>query len=134
MKQVFRMTYFRFMQPVTFSLKSFLIVLLIGLIGLLHEGSLMAQKVFSVQYEHQADVKVYVVNYEHQADLKVFKVKYEHQAKENEGRWFFTLYPHQADKKVYFVEYEHQADVKIYFVQYEHQAGWKNRSKMPWMY
>ena len=41
---------------------------------------LFAQKVFSVNYENQADVKVYVVKYENQADLKVYKVKYENQA------------------------------------------------------
>ena len=35
-----------------------------------------AQKIFSVDYESQADIKVFVVDYESQADLKVFKVKY----------------------------------------------------------
>jgi hypothetical protein len=39
-----------------------------------------AQKVYSVNYESQADVKVYVVQYESQADLNVYKVKYESQA------------------------------------------------------
>ena len=33
-----------------------------------------AQKVYSVDYESQADVKVFVVQYESQADLKVYKV------------------------------------------------------------
>jgi hypothetical protein len=32
-----------------------------------------AQKVYSVKYENQADVKVFVVKYENQADLKVYK-------------------------------------------------------------
>jgi hypothetical protein len=45
-----------------------------------------AQKVFSVEYANQADVKVFVVKYENQADLKVFKVKYENQAGENNGK------------------------------------------------
>ena len=36
-----------------------------------------AQKVHSVEYPNQADVKVFVVDYENQADLKVYKVKYE---------------------------------------------------------
>jgi hypothetical protein len=49
-----------------------------------------AQKVYSVQYENQADIKVFVVKYENQADLKVFKVKYENQAGKNDGKWFFT--------------------------------------------
>ena len=38
------------------------------------------QKVFSVEYENQADVKVYVVDYENQADLKIYFVKYSNQA------------------------------------------------------
>ncbi|MDG1660072.1 MAG: DUF6150 family protein, partial [Winogradskyella sp.] len=55
-----------------------------------------AQKVYSVQYENQADVKVFVVNYENQADLKVYKVKYSNEAKNNDGKWFFTSYRNQA--------------------------------------
>ena len=39
-----------------------------------------AQKVFSVAYANQADVKVFVTDYENQADLKVFKVAYANQA------------------------------------------------------
>jgi hypothetical protein len=54
--------------------KLFVIMLLIGGIGFGY-----AQKVYSVNYESQADVKVYVVAYESQADLKVYKVKYESQ-------------------------------------------------------
>ena len=38
---------------------------------------LKAQKVFSVQYSNQADLKVFVVKYANQADLKVYKVNYE---------------------------------------------------------
>jgi hypothetical protein len=95
---------------------------------LLLAAATYAQKVYSVQYESQADVKVYVVKYESQADLKVFKVKYENQAGENDGQWFFTKYPGQAQKKIFFVKYESQADVKIYFVKYESQAGWLNDS------
>ena len=40
---------------------------------------LFAQKVFSVDYSNQAEVKVFVVKYESQSDLKVYKVKYENQ-------------------------------------------------------
>ena len=43
-------------------------------------GTTNAQKVYSVKYESQADVKVFVVKYESQADLKVYKVDYESQA------------------------------------------------------
>ena len=39
-----------------------------------------AQKVFSVVYQSQADVKVFMVKYESQADLKMFFVKYQSQA------------------------------------------------------
>ncbi len=42
-----------------------------------------AQKVYSVDYENQADIKVYVVLYENQADLLVYKVKYD----ENQAGW-----------------------------------------------
>ena len=42
--------------------------------------SVKAQKVHSVQYANQADIKVYVTEYENQADLKIFFVKYENQA------------------------------------------------------
>ncbi len=93
-----------------------------------------AQKIFSVKYESQADIKVYVVQYESQADLKVYKVKYESQAGNNDGKWFFVDYESKAKKKIYFVNYESQADLKIYFVEYESQAGWKNNSKKALLY
>ncbi len=51
-----------------------------------------AQKVFSVQYPNQADVKVFVVKYENQADLKVFKVKYENQAGWREKKKMHLMY------------------------------------------
>jgi hypothetical protein len=40
---------------------------------LIFTGCSFAQKVFSVEYENQADVKVFVVKYENQADIKVFQ-------------------------------------------------------------
>ncbi len=86
-----------------------------------------AQKVFSVEYESQADVKVFVVDYESQADLVVYKVAYESQAGKNDGQWFFVEYESQADKKIYFVDYESQADVKIFFAEYSSQAGWQKK-------
>ena len=48
-----------------------------------------AQKVCSVDYENQADLKVFVVQYENQADLNVYKVKYENQAGNNDEMRFF---------------------------------------------
>ena len=38
-----------------------------------------SQKIFSVEYQNQSDIKVYVVEYENQSDLKVFKVDYPNQ-------------------------------------------------------
>lgn len=89
-----------------------------------------SQKMYSVDYSNQSDLKVYVVKYENQADLKVYKVKYANQAGKNDGKWFFTEYANQAEKKIYFVDYENQADLKVFFVEYENQAGWRNKSKM----
>lgn len=97
-------------------------------------GFFPAQKVISVNYASQADLKVFVVDYESQADLKVYKVKYESQTGKNDGKWFFVKYESQADKKIYFVDYESQDDMKIYFVRYESQAGWINKSKRHLMY
>jgi hypothetical protein len=93
-----------------------------------------AQKVFSTQYDNQADVKVFVVDYENEADLKVYKVKYSNQTTKNEGLWFFTEYDNQAEKKIFFVKYENQADLKIFFVPYSNQAGWANNAKKPLFY
>ena len=101
---------------------------------LLFLGTTNAQKVYSVKYESQADVKVFVVKYESQADLKVYKVDYESQAGNNDGKWFFVNYESQAKKKLFFVDYESQADLKIFFVDYQSQAGWKNSSKKQLLY
>jgi hypothetical protein len=106
--------------------------LLLFFIGFSLSG--FAQKVFSVDYESQADVKIFVVDYESQADLLVFKVDYESQATGNEGLWSFVKYASQASKKIYFVDYESQADVKVFFVQYQSQAGWKNKEKQHFFY
>ncbi len=90
-------------------------------------------KVFSVQYDYQADVKVYVVDYDYQADLKVFKSDYDYQAN-GDGIWYFTSSDYQADKKIFFTDYDYQADLKIFFVEYDYQAGWNNKSKMHLLY
>ena len=62
-----------------------------------------SQKMYSVDYSSQADVKVYVVDYSSQADLKVYKVDYSSQVRGNEGLWFFVDYSSQADKKIYLL-------------------------------
>jgi len=80
-----------------------------------------SQKVHSVNYSNQSDLKVYVVKYENQCDLKVFKVKYSNQVNGNQGLWFFT-------------DYQNQTDLKIFFVKYKNQAGWRNKSKKQLMY
>ena len=45
--------------------------------------TLAAQKLFSVQYQNQADLKIFVVDHANQADLKVFKVDYSNRAQGN---------------------------------------------------
>ena len=93
-----------------------------------------SQKIYSVDYANQADIKVYVVDYENQCDLKVFKVEYSNQVDGNEGLWYFVEYPNQADKKIFFVDYENQSDLKIFFVKYRNQAGWSSKSKQYLLY
>ena len=56
-----------------------------------------SQKVYSVDYSNQSDVKVYVVEYENQCDLKVFKVDYPNQVDGNKGLLYFVDYPNQSD-------------------------------------
>jgi len=101
---------------------------------LFYSQSILSQKIFSTEYESQADISVYVVDYESQADLKVYKVNYSSQAGKNDGSWFFVEYSSQADKKIYFVDYESQADLKIFFVDYQSHAGWKKKDKMHLVY
>ena len=59
-----------------------------------------AQKIFSVDYASQADIKVFVVDYQSQADLNVYKVDYQNQAKGNQGLWYFVDYKSQSDKTI----------------------------------
>ncbi len=94
----------------------------------------VAQKVYSVDYKSDADVKVYTVDYKSDADLVVYKVSYKSDASGNGGLWFFVDYKSDADKKVYFVDYKSDADLKIYFADYKSDAGWKNSSKKHLMY
>ena len=65
-----------------------------------------SQRVYSVEYASQADVKVFVADYESRADLCVYKVEYSSQAGKNDGNWFFVDYSSQSDKKIYFTEYD----------------------------
>ena len=46
-----------------------------------------SQKVYSVKYSNQSDVKVYVVDYENQSDLKVFKADYPNHVDGDRGLW-----------------------------------------------
>ena len=90
----------------------------------------ISQKIYSTQYEYQADLKVFVVDHEYQADLKVFKVEKEYQSKGNIGLWFFSDRSYISDKKIFFVDYAYQADLNIFIVKYSYKAGWKNKKKM----
>ena len=42
-----------------------------------------SQKVYSVEYSNQSDLKVFVVEYENKCDLKVYKVDFPNQAQGN---------------------------------------------------
>ena len=59
--------------------------------------------------------KVYIVNYESQADYKVFFVNYESQERNAQiiKGCKLTDWQSQADCKVYIVNYESKADIKI---------------------
>ena len=81
-------------------------LIIAGLLILVAKQS-FAQKMYSVDYENQADVSVFVVDYANQADLKVFTVDYSNQAEGNNGLWFFTDYANQADKKIFFGGYSY---------------------------
>ena len=59
---------------------SFLIFTLVPVIS-------FSQKVYSVEYSNQSDLKVFVVEYENQCDF--YKVDFPNQAKRNKGRWYF---------------------------------------------
>lgn len=87
------------------------------------------QKLYTVDYASQADVKLFVVDYASQADLCVYRVDYASQATGNEGKWFWVDYASQADKKVFFVDYASQADLKVFFVDYPSQAAWRSQQK-----
>ena len=51
-----------------------------------------SQKIFSVQYKSQADIKIFVVEYKSQADLCVYKVDYKSQAGWNKKGQKHLLY------------------------------------------
>lgn len=119
-----------FFIPLLKNMKKYILILSLVFIAFV----VNAQKIYSVKYSSQADIKVFVVKYESQCDIKVYKVDYESQASGNEGKWFFVKYESQAKKKIFFVDYESQADLKVYFVDYSSQAGWKNNSKKQLLY
>lgn len=62
------------------------------IMGLLFSSYSFAQKVFSVEYENQADVKVFVVKYENQADLKIYFIEYVNQAGWNKNEKKHLMY------------------------------------------
>ena len=66
-------------------MKKILLILFVFLFVII----LKAQKVFSVDYVNQADVKVFVEDYESRADLVVFKVDFQSQSGKNDGNCVF---------------------------------------------
>ena len=67
-----------------------------------------SQKIFSVDYPSQSDIKVFVVDYESQSDLKVFKVDYLSQSKGNKGLWYFVKYPSQSNRRYILCSMHHK--------------------------
>lgn len=53
--------------------KYIIILLITPLVG-------FSQKIYTVDYQSQSDIKVFVVEYESQSDLKVYFVKYKSQS------------------------------------------------------
>lgn len=107
----------------------------IAFIVLLIQGGIVkAQKIYSTNYDYQADIKVFVVSHDYKADLLVYKVDAEYKAVNNKGLWFFVDNDYQADKKVFFTNHDYQADLKIYFVEHSYQAAWKNIEKKHLLY
>lgn len=113
-----------------------LVFVCIAIFSIIMATSGKAQKIYSVPYESQANVKVYVTEYESQADLIVYKADYESRAKKNEnkGIWYFVDYPSRADVKIFFVDYPSRADLKIHFTKYESRAGWRKPEKKYLLY
>ena len=64
----------------------------ISIIVLFFTPMSFAQKVYSVEYQNQADVKVFVVDYENQADIKIYFVAYENQAGWRNNEKKYLLY------------------------------------------
>ncbi len=61
------------------------------LVAILCAMNMQAQKVFSVRYASQADIKVFVEKYESMAGLVVYKVDYENRVGVNNGQFCFPL-------------------------------------------
>jgi hypothetical protein len=99
---------------------------------LLLMGNAWAQKVYTVDAFHKADVKVYRVDAAYKADLWVFKVDADYKVLGNKGRWYFTDVDYKADKKIFFVDADYKADVKIYFTNADYKAGWNKKTTRFW--
>lgn len=106
------------------------------LLGSILPSDAFAQKMYSTNYQYQADIKIYVVDAEYKADIVVYRTehKYEAVASENKGIWYFTDKSYEADKKVYFVDHEYQADIKVFFTDRKYKAEWRNYQKKPLLY
>ncbi len=89
---------------------------LLVLFCLISLNSLVAQKVFKVDREYNADLRVFVVDRDYNADLLVFEVDRDYNARGNDGHWFF-------------VDREYNADLKIFYVDREYNSGWRDENK-----
>lgn len=112
------------------------IIVTMAVLSYLASNRSLAQKIYTVDHDYQADVKAFVVDKDYRADLIVYKTDKSHRAKanENKGIWYFCSTPSQADKKVFFVDKEYRADLKVFFTDKEYRAGWKKNDKKFLMY
>lgn len=108
----------------------------IALAGIAFTLPCAAQKVYSVNAKHKADVAVYVTDREYKADLIVYKTDKEYRVNDNDnkGIWYFCEREYQAKKNIYFVDHEYQADLIVYFTDREYRAGWQKEEKKHLMY
>jgi hypothetical protein len=93
-----------------------------------------AQIIYSTNNQYAADILVYVTNNQYAADLIVFKCDSKFSVTKNEGLWHFTDNKYSADKVIYFTDNKYAADLIIYITSNAYASGWKDSSKIHYMY
>jgi len=104
------------------------------LFALFHPASALAQRMYIVDHESQAELTVFITERMSEADLVVFKEQYPSRAKGNDGYWFFESFPSRADKRIFISKYRSRAELIICFTQYRSRAGWRKQQKKHLLY